>query len=150
MRSRPPPAGLTSREPPPTTGRVVLVFAGGDAAPSPDHAPEMPGEVPSARSDPGEGGVEPFAVRQGRRATRAQRRPSGADEPFDDSLAEPFPRQRLPPPWGDRFAARAGFDPRALARSYRRFRISPRRIQTSREVSDLPDRELTRVGLCPA
>jgi len=81
-----------SREPPPTTGRVVLVFAGGDAAPSPDHAPEMLGEVPSARSDPGEGGVEPFAVRQGRRATRAQRRPSGADEPFDDPLAEPFPR----------------------------------------------------------
>src|SRR3712207_5829227 len=30
---------------------------------------------------------------------------------------------------GDRFAARAGFDPRALATPYRWFRILPRRIQ---------------------
>ena len=47
---------------------------------------------------------------------------------------------------GDRFAARAGFDPRALATPYRWFRISPRRIQAWREVNELPDRELMRDG----
>jgi hypothetical protein len=47
---------------------------------------------------------------------------------------------------GDRFAARTGFDPRALATSYRWFRIRPRRIQAWREVDELPDRELMRDG----
>jgi hypothetical protein len=47
---------------------------------------------------------------------------------------------------GDRFAARTGFDPRALATPYRWFRISPRRIQAWREVNELPDRELMRDG----
>jgi len=35
----------------------------------------------------------------------------------------------LPQERGDRFAARTGFGPRALAAPYRWFRISPRRIQ---------------------
>ena len=35
----------------------------------------------------------------------------------------------LPREQGDRFAARTGFDPRALATPYRWFRVSPRRIQ---------------------
>ena len=52
-----------------------------------------------------------------------------------------LPRER-----GDRFAAHTGFDPRALATSYRWFRISPRRIQAWREVNELPDRELMRDG----
>jgi Pyridoxamine 5'-phosphate oxidase len=47
---------------------------------------------------------------------------------------------------GDRFAAHTGFDPRALATSYRWFRISPRRIQAWREVNEIPDRELMRDG----
>ena len=47
---------------------------------------------------------------------------------------------------GDGFAARTGFDPRALAKPYRWFRISPRRIQAWREVNELPDRELMRDG----
>lgn len=47
---------------------------------------------------------------------------------------------------GDRFAARTGFDPRALTTPYRWFRISPRRIQAWREVDELPDRELMRDG----
>ena len=47
---------------------------------------------------------------------------------------------------GDRFAARAGFDPRTLATPYRWFRIFPRRIQAWREVNELPDRELMRDG----
>ena len=40
----------------------------------------------------------------------------------------------LPREQGDRFAARTGFDPRALTTPYRWFRISPRRIQAWREV----------------
>ena len=47
---------------------------------------------------------------------------------------------------GDEFAARTGFDPRALATPYRWFRISPRRIQAWREVNELPDRDLMRDG----
>ena len=52
----------------------------------------------------------------------------------------------LPQERGDSFAARAGFDPRALDRSYRWFRIHPRRIQAWREVDELADRELMRDG----
>jgi hypothetical protein len=52
-----------------------------------------------------------------------------------------LPRER-----GDRFVARAGFDPRSLATPYRWFRILPRRIQAWREVNELPDRELMRDG----
>jgi hypothetical protein len=52
-----------------------------------------------------------------------------------------LPRQR-----GDRFAARTGFDPRALATPYRWFRVSPRRVQAWREVDELADRELMRDG----
>jgi hypothetical protein len=52
----------------------------------------------------------------------------------------------LRPEQGDRFAARAGFDPRALATPYRWFRIAPRRVQAWREVNELPDRELMRDG----
>ena len=47
---------------------------------------------------------------------------------------------------GDRFAARTGFDPRALTTPYRWFRITPRRIQAWREVDELADRELMRDG----
>jgi hypothetical protein len=52
-----------------------------------------------------------------------------------------LPRER-----GDSFAARAGFDPRALATPYRWFRIFPRRIQAWREENELSDRELMRDG----
>ena len=52
----------------------------------------------------------------------------------------------LPQERGDRFAARTGFDPRALSTPYRWFRIFPRRIQAWREVDELPDRELMRDG----
>ena len=47
---------------------------------------------------------------------------------------------------GDRFAAHAGFHPRALATPYRWFRITPRRIRAWHEVNELPDRELMRDG----
>ena len=52
----------------------------------------------------------------------------------------------LPKQAGDRFAARAGFDPRAQAAPYRWYRISPRRIQAWREADELRDRELMRDG----
>jgi Pyridoxamine 5'-phosphate oxidase len=52
----------------------------------------------------------------------------------------------LSPELGDRFAARAGFDPRALTTSYRWFRIFPRRIQAWREVDELSERDLMRDG----
>jgi hypothetical protein len=52
----------------------------------------------------------------------------------------------LPQERGDRFAARSGFDPRALTTPYRWFRVSPRRIQAWREVDELTGRELMRDG----
>ncbi|HEX6021804.1 MAG TPA: pyridoxamine 5'-phosphate oxidase family protein [Solirubrobacter sp.] len=52
----------------------------------------------------------------------------------------------LPQDQADRFAARAGFDPRTLTTSYRWFRIVPRWIQAWREVDELADRELMRDG----
>ena len=52
----------------------------------------------------------------------------------------------LPRGRGDRFAARTGFDPRALTTPYRWFRIVPRRIQAWREENELADRELMRDG----
>lgn len=52
----------------------------------------------------------------------------------------------LPEEVGDRFAARAGFDPRASTTSYRWFRITPRRVQAWREVNELAGRDLMRDG----
>ena len=52
----------------------------------------------------------------------------------------------LPQQQGDLFAARTGFDPRALTTQYLWFRISPRRIQAWREENELADRELMRDG----
>ena len=52
----------------------------------------------------------------------------------------------LPQDRGDRFAERAGFDPRVQATPYRWFRVTPRRIQAWREVNELSDRELMRGG----
>jgi len=63
-----------------------------------------------------------------------------------DGDVEVLEIDELPPDQGDRFAARTGFDPRALATSYRWFRISPRRIQGWREANELPHRELMRDG----
>jgi hypothetical protein len=51
----------------------------------------------------------------------------------------------LPVEAGDRFAARAGFDPRADPASAW-FRVTPRRIQAWREVNELAGRELMRDG----
>ena len=63
-----------------------------------------------------------------------------------DGEVEVIEIEALPQERGDRFAARTGFDPRAEAAPYSWFRVSPRRIQAWREVTELPDRELMRDG----
>jgi hypothetical protein len=52
----------------------------------------------------------------------------------------------LPAEAADRFAARAGFDPRPLRTSYRWFRVTPIRIQAWREADELDGRWLMRDG----
>ena len=81
-------------------------------------------------------------------ATRAARLGLGytRDVSLIEGGVEVLEIDALPRERGDRFAARTGFDPRALATPYRWFRISPRRIQAWREVDELPGRELTRDG----
>lgn len=59
---------------------------------------------------------------------------------------EVFELDSLPREQGDRFAARTGFDPRALATPYRWFRATPRHIQAWREENELADRDLMRDG----
>jgi hypothetical protein len=81
-------------------------------------------------------------------ATRAVRLGLGEtrDVVMIDGEVEVLELDVLPREQGDRFAARAGFDPRTLETSYRWFRILPRRIQAWREVNELSDRELMRDG----
>ncbi|MFC7406685.1 pyridoxamine 5'-phosphate oxidase family protein [Georgenia alba] len=52
----------------------------------------------------------------------------------------------LPEEQAERFARRAGFDPRDGGSTYRWFRIVPRRVQAWREVNELPGRTLMRDG----
>ena len=81
-------------------------------------------------------------------ATRAARVGLGhtRDVSMIEGEVEVLDTGALPRERGERFAARTGFDPRALAAPYRWFRISPRRIQAWREVNELPDRELMGGG----
>ena len=81
-------------------------------------------------------------------ATRTARLALGhtRDVTMIDGVVEILAIDALPPEQGDRFAARAGFDPRQSGPSYGWFRITPRRIQAWREVDELADRELMRDG----
>jgi hypothetical protein len=81
-------------------------------------------------------------------ATRAARLALGPtrDVTVIDGDVEVLAIDALPRELGDRFAARAGFDPRTLDTPYRWYRVAPRRIQAWREVDELPDRELMRDG----
>jgi hypothetical protein len=63
-----------------------------------------------------------------------------------DGDVEDLDIDALPTERGDRFAARAGFDPRTQDSRYRWFRVTPSRIQAWREVDELPGRELMRAG----
>lgn len=47
---------------------------------------------------------------------------------------------------GDAFAAKTGFDPRALSDPYAYFRVKPLRLQAWREANELSGRELMRAG----
>src|SRR5262249_7733791 len=91
-----------------------------------------------AGSPPGGTLAAPRAVGRGRGHPRDVSMIGGEVEVLEIAA---LPQQR-----GDRFAARTGFAPRALATPYRWFRISPRRIQAWREVNELPGRELMRDG----
>jgi hypothetical protein len=81
-------------------------------------------------------------------ATRTVRLGVGGtrDVSMIDGEVEVLVSGALPRQTGDRFAARTGFDPRALDPPYPWFRIVPRRIQAWREVNELPGRELMRDG----
>jgi hypothetical protein len=81
-------------------------------------------------------------------ATRAVRLGLGhtRDVCMIDGDVEVIGIDALPRERGDRFAAHAGFDPRAQGPAYRWFRICPRRIQAWREESEAPDRDLMRDG----
>jgi Pyridoxamine 5'-phosphate oxidase len=81
-------------------------------------------------------------------ATRAVRLALGhtRDVVMIDGEVEVLEIDALPRETGDRFAARAGFDPRPLTTPYRWFRVTPRRIQAWREADELSERELMRDG----
>ena len=63
-----------------------------------------------------------------------------------DGRVEVLPIDALPPEQGDRFAARTGFDPRALETPYRWFRVVPSRIQAWRDEAEIPGRDVLRDG----
>ena len=63
-----------------------------------------------------------------------------------DGRVEVLPLDALAPEQGDRFAARTGFDPRALATPYRWFRVVPNRIQAWRDEAEIPGRDVLRDG----
>ncbi|MEV3858938.1 pyridoxamine 5'-phosphate oxidase family protein [Streptomyces sp. NPDC050095] len=55
----------------------------------------------------------------------------------DDEISQEF---------GDAFAAKTGFDPRAIDQRYLYFRVRPVLIQAWREVNELADRDVMREG----
>ena len=59
---------------------------------------------------------------------------------------EATPAAEVPAPVGDAFAAKTGFDPRALATPYTYFRVTPLTVQAWREADELAGRELMRDG----
>ena len=63
-----------------------------------------------------------------------------------DGDVEVLELDALPDEQAERFAARAGFDPRESSTRFRWFRITPRRIQAWREENELRGRELMRDG----
>lgn len=63
-----------------------------------------------------------------------------------EGTAEAIPTAEMPAETGDAFAAKTGFDPRALAEPYLFFRVTPRTIRAWREVNELAGRDLMRGG----
>jgi len=92
----------------------------------------------------------PAGSRTGRNlaATRTARLALGhtRDVTMIDGRVEVLEIDELPRERGDRFAARAGFDPRLSETRYRWFRITPHRVQAWREENELSGRVLMRDG----
>ncbi|MEU7335125.1 pyridoxamine 5'-phosphate oxidase family protein [Streptomyces sp. NPDC007074] len=63
-----------------------------------------------------------------------------------EGTVETLESAALPAGAGDAFAARTGFDPRALTTVYLYFRVTPRRVQAWREADELVGRDLMRDG----
>jgi len=63
-----------------------------------------------------------------------------------EGTARALPMTELSAEVGDAFAAKTGFDPRALSTPYQYFRVHPLRLQAWREANELPGRELMRGG----
>ncbi|GAA4529159.1 MULTISPECIES: pyridoxamine 5'-phosphate oxidase family protein [Nonomuraea] len=63
-----------------------------------------------------------------------------------EGTAEAVRPQELPEATGDAFAAKTGFDPRALSSPYLYFRIRPVWVQAWREEDELAGRDLMRDG----
>ncbi|MGW4675814.1 pyridoxamine 5'-phosphate oxidase family protein [Streptomyces sp. NPDC004324] len=63
-----------------------------------------------------------------------------------EGTVETLEAAALPAGVGDAFAARTGFDPRALTTVYLYFRVTPRRVQAWREADELAGRDLMRDG----
>lgn len=63
-----------------------------------------------------------------------------------EGTVETLEAAALPAGAGDAFAARTGFDPRALTTVYLYFRVTPRRVQAWREADELAARDLMRDG----
>ncbi|MFC7892049.1 pyridoxamine 5'-phosphate oxidase family protein [Streptomyces sp. NPDC057381] len=63
-----------------------------------------------------------------------------------EGTVETVTPEELPEQDAELFAAKTGFDPRALATPYLYFRVHPRRVQAWREADELEGRDLMREG----
>jgi nitroimidazol reductase NimA-like FMN-containing flavoprotein (pyridoxamine 5'-phosphate oxidase superfamily) len=63
-----------------------------------------------------------------------------------EGTVEAVPASEIPEDVGDAFAAKTGFEPRALDEPYVYFRIQPQRVQAWREVNELAGRDLMLKG----
>ena len=63
-----------------------------------------------------------------------------------EGTVDAVPSPAIPDDIGDAFAAKTGFEPRALDEPYVYFRIEPQRVQAWREVNELASRDLMRDG----
>ena len=63
-----------------------------------------------------------------------------------EGTVDAVPSPEIPDDVGDAFAAKTGFEPRALNEPYVYFRIQPQRMQAWREANEIAGRDLMRDG----
>ena len=63
-----------------------------------------------------------------------------------EGTVDAVPSSEIPDDVGDAFAAKTGFEPRALNEPYVYFRIQPQRMQAWREANEIAGRDLMRDG----